>query len=185
MRRAKFAAKEPSQTFQDTVARRQQYFSAITGLLLRRSRPLWPQNVACLDYSAGNGGPLVAYRWRSNFEARQICGSRIIPERSRCFRLNYLRGHRCLLFRNRACIAQPPRRYRWISNSSSRRLTVLQRSRTPVRARGFDPPESKSSLTATPRSDCAIPHFLVRFFRYPAGFNILFLNMLLPPWVND
>ena len=43
--------------------RREQYLSAITGLLLRRSRPLWPQNVACLSYSAGNGGPLVAYRF--------------------------------------------------------------------------------------------------------------------------
>ena len=34
-----------------------------------------------------------------------------------------------------------------------------------------DPSGSESSLTAAPRSDCAIPHFLVRFFRYPAGFR--------------
>lgn len=32
--------------------------------------PLTPK-VACLDYSAGNGGPLCAYRWRGETELRQ------------------------------------------------------------------------------------------------------------------
>ena len=79
----------------------------------------------------------LSIRRRSNSEAGQIRGGRIILS-DRCFRLNYLavvRVTAACFSRSRACIAQPARHCRSRSNSSSRRLTVLQRSRTPVRAR--------------------------------------------------
>ncbi len=44
------------------------YFSATTGWILRASRTPLAPNIACLDYSAGYGGPLVAYR----FDGEQV-----------------------------------------------------------------------------------------------------------------
>jgi len=38
-------------------------------MLATRPAPLAPQ-IACVDYSAGNGGALVAYRWGGEAELR-------------------------------------------------------------------------------------------------------------------
>ena len=48
--------------FRDTVKSSLRYFSVTTAWLLRPLGILWLPTSRVLDYSAGYGGPLVAYR---------------------------------------------------------------------------------------------------------------------------
>ena len=88
--------------FQDTVRRRRQYFQATTWFAPEEIKAPLASNAACLDYSAGKRWPLgrLSIRRRSNFEAGQIRGGRIIPQRPAASGLTISGspGHRCLLF---------------------------------------------------------------------------------------